>query len=167
MAADKYFTLIAGRDSLVSATQTSAGAANADEIVALDASGRLDSTLMPVGFGADTKIILASEALSAGSYVNIFDNAGTANCRLADNSNDRPAHGFVLTAVLIAANATVYFEGPNSALSGLVAGQRRYLGTAGTNTATPLAVAGLHQFLGVAISATEINTDIDDEVVRV
>jgi hypothetical protein len=42
-----------------------------------------------------------------------------------------------------------------------------YLGTAGNPTHTVPATPGsvIHQFLGIAISATEINTDIEDAIV--
>lgn len=164
MAGNKYRTLVSGQETLKPATIVSTGVSNANEIVALDSTGKLDLSVLPTGIGPDIKVIVATEALSAGDYVNIYDATG-AKCRKADNSNGRPAHGFVLSAVLSSGNATVYFEGANSALSGLTVGARQYLGTSGARTETPIAVAGLHQFLGVAISATEINTDIAEEVV--
>jgi hypothetical protein len=113
-------------------------------------------------------MILASENIGAGKYVNIFDNTGTPNVRLADNSNSREAHGFLLDAVTSGSNATVYFEGTNNDLSGLTSGARQFLGTAGGVTATPPTFAGgatISQLVGTAISATEIDTDIDDIVV--
>lgn len=164
MAASKYLTLISGRDTLKAATTISTGSANDGDIVALDASGRIDPSMMPAGVVADVKVMNSSEALSAGSYVNIYNVAGVQNCRLADKSNDRPAHGFVLASVSSGTNATIYFEGANSALASLTPGARMYLSTAGAATATPT-TTGIHQFLGVAISPTEINTDIDDEIV--
>lgn len=52
---------------------------------ALDASGRLDSSVMPVGIGADTATIQTSEALASGDYVNIHDDvAGAFRVRKAD-----------------------------------------------------------------------------------
>ena len=74
----------------------------------------------------------------------------------------------MLDAVVAAANATVYFEGTNNDLSGLTAGARQFLGTAGGVTATPPTFAGgatISQLVGSAISATEIDTDIDDCIV--
>ena len=120
---------------------------------------------MPVGISPDVKAMVASEGLNAGSYINIYSNAGVQNARLADASNDRPAHGFVKNAFLTGETASIYFEGANDDLAGLTVGARYYLGTAGLATITPRTAAGLHQFLGIAISTTEINTDIDDEIV--
>lgn len=168
MAADKPIQLVSGQLTQVEAKQTSAGAGDSGRIVALDSTGRIDSTMMPVGVVADVKSILASEAIGAGKYVNIYNNAGTANIRLADNSNGRVAHGFLLTGVASGASGTVYFEGANTGLSALTPGARQYLATAGGVTATAPTFAGsatISQFLGIAISATEINTDIDDPVV--
>lgn len=166
--AQKPLQLVTGKITQVEATVVSAGAADAGKIPALDSSGHFDPTLMPVGVGADVKIVLASENIGAGKYVNIYDNAGTANVRLADNSNSREAHGYLKDAVISAANATVYFEGANDDLSGLVSGSRYFLGTAGGATVTPPTFAGgatISQLVGTAISSTEINTDIDDIVV--
>lgn len=165
--ADRYKTLSAGKDLMVEATTASTGVGEAGDIVALDASGKLDPSLLPVGVGADVKIAPASENLSAGDYVNFFDaGGGVVNVRLADNSNGREAHGFVLDAVTAPANATVYFEGSNTAAAAGLPGQRAYLGTAGGVITTPLDpavdVGDIHQLLGTYVDTTEINTDIDD-----
>ena len=168
MAAKKFLRLVNGIVSEIIATVTSAGAGNAGDIPALDPNGKLDVSLLPVGVGPDVKIILASENIGAGKYVNIYDNAGTANIRLADNSNSRQAHGFLKDAVTSGSSGTVYFESANDDLSGLTAGQRQYLATAGGVTITPPTVAGgaqISQLVGIAISATEINTDIEDEII--
>ena len=164
--AQKPIQLVSGKLTEVEATVVSAGAGDAGELVALDSSGKLDLSVLPTGIGPDVASIVTSENLSAGDYVNIYDNAGTPTARLADNSNNRPAMGFVLSAVTSPAAASVYFEGGNSALSGLTVGARYYLGTTGNATATPpVSPAIFSQFLGIAVSATTINTDIDDEVV--
>jgi hypothetical protein len=166
--ADKPIQLVGGKLTEVEGTVVSSGAGDAGNIPALDSNGRLDVTVMPIGFGAGTKSILASENIGAGKYVNIWDNAGTPNVRLADNSNSREAHGFVKDAVTSGNNATVYFEGTNDDLSGLTIGSRQFLATAGGVTATPPTSGGgaqISQLVGTAISATEIDTDIDDCVV--
>lgn len=166
--AHKPLQLVNGKITQVEATVISAGAADAGEVVALDSNGLLDVSVMPVGVGPNVKVILASENIGAGKYVNIYDNTGTPNVRLADNSNSREAHGFLLDAVTSGNNATVYFEGTNNDLSGLTSGARQFLGTAGGVTATPPTFAGgatISQLVGTAISATEIDTDIDDIVV--
>ena len=167
--ADKYQGLISGRETMVEGQVTSAGAAQAGKIVALDAGGKLDLTLLPSGVGPLVILVVASEALAAGKYVNIWDNLGTANVRLADSTNDRPAHGFVKDAFASLATATVYLRtGVNDDLSGLTPGGRVYLDAAGGVQQTPPSIAGgdvIHQFLGVAQSATVQVVDIEDEIV--
>ncbi len=162
--ANKYIALVSGELTNTEATVVSAGAGDAGEIVALDSTGKIDVSVLPVGVGPDVKILATSENLAAGDYVNIYDASGTPTARLADASNDRPAHGFVKASTTSPANATVYFEGPNDDLSGLTVGARIYLDTVGGVTETPR-TTGLHQFLGYAVAATEVNTDIDDHIV--
>jgi hypothetical protein len=115
--------------------------------------------MMPVGIGADTAAITASEALAAGDFVNIWDNTG-ARARKADASTaGKEAHGFVLATVSSGAVATVYFEGTNTQVTGQTPGMV-YLSasTAGRATTTPPSAAGnIVQSLGFATSATAIN----------
>lgn len=163
--ADRYMHLSGGKKVQTEATVVSTGVSEAGDIPALDATGKIDPSLLPTGAGPDTKAVVVSDAsgLTAGDYVNIFDSTGP-KARLADNSNGRPAHGFVLSAFADAATALIYFEGPNTALTGLTVGARQYLGTAGGTTETPVAVTSgdIHQYLGTAMDTTEINTDIED-----
>jgi hypothetical protein len=164
--ADKYRTLDAGREKMVEATVVSTGVSEAGDIVALGTNGKLDESVLPAGIGADVKVILATENITAGRYVNIYNNAGTPNCRLADSTNDRPAHGFVKDAVTSGNNATIYFEGSNDDLSGLTPGARQYLSAAGAATATVPSTPTdtILQLLGIAVDATTINTDIEDSI---
>jgi hypothetical protein len=159
MAQNQFLTYVGNVKQLLTAIASSAGAGDANKIISTDGSGRIDGTLMPVGIGADIQTVLASEALSAGDFVNVFDNAGTPNVRKADADNNRPVNGFVLSAVLSAANATVYRSGSNTALTGLVAGTYYYLGaTAGAVSTSVPALSGnnLVQGLGYAVSTTAI-----------
>lgn len=157
---DKYIYNNAGTLTEKTATVTSAGGANAGQVVALDSGGHLDSTVMPTGVGLDTVSIVASEALSAGNLVNIYNNAGTPNCRKADASAanaGKIAHGFVLAAVSSGANATIYLGGQNTQLSALTAGDV-FLSTAGGVSVTAPSTSGYTvQRVGVAISATAVD----------
>lgn len=144
--------------TITNGTTTSAGAGDADKLVALDASGRIDSTMMPVGIGADTKSITTSEALAAGDLVNIHNSSG-AKARKADATTaGKEAHGFVLSAYGSAVAATVYFEGTNTAVTGLTPGVQFLAVTAGLSDETPPSAAGnVVQRVGLAVSATELN----------
>jgi len=156
MSANKYVELSAGQLAEKVATVTSAGAGNKDEIVALDATGRLDLSVMPIGIGPDTAMVEASEDLVAGNFVNIHDSTG-AKVRKADCTNGRRAHGFVLAGVTAGDSALVYFEGVVTGKSGLTPGATLYLDAAGVETATaPVTVGHIVQEIGAAASATTI-----------
>lgn len=152
--------------TIVNAKATSAGAGDAGKVVQLDGAGRIDATMMPVGIGADTAIIQASENLAAGDFVNVHNSAG-ARVRKADATTaGKEAHGFVLSAVSSAANATVYFEGTNTAVTGQTPGGVFLATTAGGATGTaPSASGNVVQKLGVAISATAINFERGEPIV--
>ncbi len=155
--ANKYLTidLTTGKKVLTEATTVSTGTAEAGKIVALDSTGKLDSTLLPTGIGAETIAVVASEDLSAGDLVNIYDNAGTPNVRKADAASGFPADGFVLTATLTGGTATVYTDGINNQLASLTVVGTCYLGAAGAVTQT-VPTTGLYQVVGKAVSATEM-----------
>jgi hypothetical protein len=159
MAGNKYIAMIAGLLTEVAASQTSAGAGDAGKIPALDAAGKLDTTFMPTGVGADTASITTSEALAAGDLVNIHNSTG-AKARKADASvSGKEAHGFVLSAAGSGASATVYFEGTNTQVTGLTPGvQFLSAATPGLATGTAPTTAGnVVQRVGFATSATALN----------
>ena len=166
MAAKSFLRLVAGKVKAIQATVVSTGAANDGDIVALDGTGKIDVSILPVGVGPDVELVVCSEDLGAGDYINVFDDNGTRKVRLADNTNGRDAHGFVKSAFTTGESAVVYFEGPNNNLSGLTIGSRMYLGTAGGVISAPLApitdAGKIHQFLGYAVNSDTVNTDIDD-----
>jgi hypothetical protein len=156
---DKYLFQNGGVITEKSALASSAGAGDAGKIPALDPTGRLDSTMMPVGIGAEVDVIAASENLAAGDFVNIYANSGV-KCRKADATiSGKEAHGFVLSAVTSGQNATVYrISQSNTQLTGMTPGARQFLATtAGGRTETaPNASGNVVQILGVAKSATEL-----------
>lgn len=166
--AEKYLRQNSGVLTEVEGTVTSAGASDAGKIPALDAAGKLDDTLMPVGIGTETDEITATEALSAGNFVNIYDSTG-AKCRKADATTaGKEANGFVLDAVAQDALATVYrISQTNNQLTGLTPGKKQYLATtAGGRTETPPSSSGnVVQLLGIAKSATEMIFAPNDPIV--
>ncbi|HYC27609.1 MAG TPA: hypothetical protein VEB42_02320 [Chitinophagaceae bacterium] len=170
MAAKKFLRYVNGVLNEVFGIQVSAGAGNAGDIVALDDQGRIDSSMMPIGYGSETKSIVASEALAAGDFVNIYDNAGTPTVRKADASGGfaKRAMGFVIGAVANGANATVYYGNLNNQKSALTPGARQYLSatTPGATSDTPPSTAGhIVQVLGNAVAATEILVEIQEPIV--
>lgn len=169
MAAKKYIKLANGRLQEEAGTATSAGAADEGKLVALDANGLIDTSMMPVGIGADTALVEASENLASGDFVNLWDDAGTIKARKADaTAAGKEADGFVLSAVTAGNDASVYFEGKNNALTGLTLGARYYLSAAsagGATTTPPTGTGKVVQYVGRAINATTIAYEGTDGVI--
>lgn len=142
------------------------GSGKANKIPALDASGRLDTTMMPTGIGAETSAIEAFGALAAGDFVNVFNDSGTAKVRKADASSGvAPAHGFVLQAVTTGATATVYWSGLNNQVTGLTPGTQYLSTTAGASSHTaPSSSGNVVQKLGFAVSATLVSVYPQDPI---
>lgn len=191
MPVPRFLANIAGRIKMVAAVATSAGAGDADKLPATNASGVLDPTLlnaattgvskvvmtlgtglldpsiMPTGIGADTSSIVASEALAAGNLINIWDDLGVAKARKADAAVEgKEAHGFVLSAVALAATALVYHEGKITGLTGLTPGALHFLSAvAGATTATAPSTAGnVVQQVGVALNATTLGFEAQQPI---
>ncbi|MDP2786259.1 MAG: hypothetical protein Q8O38_16950 [Sulfurimicrobium sp.] len=167
MAGNKYLKNNAGTPTEEASLQASAGAGDAGKIVALDAAGKIDNSMMPTGIGADTASIVTSENLAAGDLVNVYNVAGTATARKADATTaGKEAHGFVLAAVTSPAAATVYFEGSNTAVTGLTPGVQFLATTAGGATVTcPAAAGNVAQKVGIATSATNLNFEAQQHIV--
>lgn len=71
--------------SVVNAKSGNSGASDAGSVVSRDATGRIAMSDMPVGLGADTAKMQTSEALTAGDWVNLHDGgSGVFRVRKAD-----------------------------------------------------------------------------------
>lgn len=169
MAAKKYFTFLTNRIREVAATIISSGAANDGDLVGLDSTGKLDSSVLPVGIGADTTVLVAFENLAAGDLVNYFDDAGTSKMRKTDATTEgKEADGFVLSAFTAGASAVGYNEGSNTQRTGLTIGARYYLATTpgGVTATAPTGSGNVVQFLGRAISTTTLVFEADQGIIR-
>ncbi len=167
MAAKTFLRVVSGVITEIAGTVTSSGSGDDGKIVALDSSGKLDTSVMPVGIGADTATIQASENLAAGDYVNIWSSSGSFRVRKADaTSSGKEAHGFVLSAVTSGNNATVYFEGSNTGVTGMTPGVIFLHTTAGAGTSTaPSGTGNVVQRIGFATSATVVNFQSQNPIV--
>jgi hypothetical protein len=159
-----YLTQKTGRRQEVLAV-TAGGIANAGGIPALDANGRLTSDMMPSGFGADADTLTASEALSKGAFVNVYD-AGSGSFKVRNavaTGVGYEAHGYVLTDVAANAVASVMFDDNNSSVTAATPGPV-WLSkdVPGGFTSTPPTGAGIiSQRLGVAVAQGVIHTAIE------
>jgi hypothetical protein len=162
MAGNKYISNNAGQLAEIVAAQVSGGVADANKIPALDSTGRLDPSLLPLGVSPDLAVIQATENLAAGDFVNIYDVSGSFRCRKSDASvTGKEACGFVTLAVTSGANASIYFEGTNSFVTGQIAGNVWLSDvTAGRGQNTlPIGAGKIQQRIGIATSATSINCE--------
>lgn len=164
----KYLGLTGGIPKEEAAIDTTSGVGDASKIIKTGSDGKLDSTLLPTGIGAETKAITASEALSAGDLVNIHVSSGTKVRKADATATGKEAHGFVLAAVLSAGTATVYLEGTVTGLSGMTPGAQQFLDTtAGARTETcPSGSGKVAQMVGVAVSATEMSFEPQPAIVQ-
>lgn len=149
----------------VTPDQTSAGASSSGHIPGLNASGKLDISFMPAGVGGDTQTINATESITAGSFVNIYNNAGSLGVRNAVAAdNTKPANGFVLSGYTSSQAALVYLQGLNTlvplgSFTAANVGQKVFLSpttSGGCQTAIPATTGQIAQVLGTveAVGAT-------------
>ncbi|MFP4528514.1 MAG: hypothetical protein ACLFQX_08195 [Candidatus Kapaibacterium sp.] len=148
------------------AISTSSGAADASKIPATNSEGKIDETFFPAGIGSDSISMTASESLSAGDFVNVFNDSGTPKVRKADGSQyAKRAVGFVKQSASIGSPVTVYFEGTNDSVSGLSTGEEYFLSVATPGEAvTPHNASSANhivQLIGRAISTTAISFEPD------
>lgn len=152
--------------TIVNATVSSAGAGSAGKVTALDPSGKLDTSVLPVGVGPDVKVATASETIAAGAFVN-FHNSSGLKVRNADASNGRQAHGYSLLGGASASSVTCYLEGTNTAVSGKTPGATQFLSnvTPGASTETaPVTSGQIIQVIGVALLSTEISFEPESSI---
>lgn len=156
--ADKYLQLANPFPKQVEFNTTSAGAGDAGKGIALNGSGKVDDTMLPDGVGASTMSVEAGENLTAGDWINLYDDSGLKMRKADATDNSKPADGFVLDAVTSGQNGDFYYAGVNDQNSGLTPGTEYFLHTtAGGESATlPGSTGNIRQSVGKAASATEI-----------
>jgi hypothetical protein len=154
----KYMADSAGKLVEIQPITTSAGAGDSSKLVQTDSNGRWDISLMPAGIGAEVSIVPSFENLTAGNFINLFNNGGAVNSRKADaTTNTKNAHGFTLATVTAPASSTIYgISTKNTALSALTIGADYWLATTpgGVTTTAPSATGNYVQELGTTESAT-------------
>lgn len=148
-----------GRLGEVNAIASSAGAGDADKIVKLNGSGKIDSTMVEQVDGNDYEIE-ASENLAQGDLVNIFNSSGLKARKADATDNTKPANGFAKEAITSGQTGTIHIG--NGSLTktshGFTVAADLFLATtAGAMTETPPSSAGnLVQLVGKAIDTNTI-----------
>jgi hypothetical protein len=159
-----FFDLVAGRFKQLTAIITSSGAVDANKIIGSNAAGKIDVTFLPDGIGADARTRTASEAINAGSIGHIHTGGTVRNADAT--AEGREARCFVLGAITNGATGEVRFDGTITGLSGLTEGAAYFMSeTPGQITDTPVSGAGkVHQYVGFALSATELSFEPGEPV---
>lgn len=165
--ADKYLKLgSSGFPQEQEAVTSSTGAGDSGKIVALDSNGQIDPSMLGT---TESITMTASESLSAGDFVNFWDDSGTIKMRKATNTGiATQADGYVKSGVTSGASGTVYRDcGLLTGLSGLTVGARYFLGTSGAITTTlPTGSGSIVQYLGKAQTTSALFVDIEDPIIR-
>lgn len=165
----KYFDWITGKATLVLPVTTSAGAGDATKMAQLDSNGKWDQSLMPAGLTPDQKTANANGAISARDLCYV-EAAGTI-ARASAASGGFESIGWATAAALSGAPVTIQMEGIIAGLSGLTPGSAYYLSdvTPGALMIAPgptTSLTGkLGQFIGTALSATELTFEPERAVV--
>lgn len=164
MPGDKYLFNNAGTATEKAAVQSSGGAGDAGKIPALNAQGKIDSTMLDQ---TPARTMTASENITGPAIINVHNSSGS-KVRKADNSGiATAADGYAQSSISSGASGSVTLgEGVVSGFVGLTEGAVYFLGTAGGVTATPPTSAGnIVQRIGKAVSTTEIAFDRSDPIV--
>lgn len=107
---------------------------------------------------ANSAVVTASENLSTGDLVNVYDSGGLLRMRRASAATDgKECNGFVLASVLSEQAGTVYFAGRNDQQAGLTPG-RAFLGVVDgrAQSTAPTGAGEVVQPVGYALSATTL-----------
>ena len=168
MAAKKYVELGASGLQEKAATDSSAGAGNAGDLVALDSAGKLALNMLPTGVGPSTKSMLASENMTAPCLVNVWNDGGSFKIRYADAATNKPANGFLLASVTSGASGNVYFEGEITGMSSITPAKYWLSATVpgGVQTTIPTTTGHIAQYIGTGLSATSLDFEAGEPITR-
>jgi hypothetical protein len=109
--------------------------------------------------GEEPTKFLATSTLSGGRFVYLAE--GYAS--YADAPTSAPAMGYIKHAVVQGATVDVYRQGTLTGLVGLIPETDYYLGESGQFTPDP-EVSGIIQYIGRALSDTELLVEIDSPI---
>lgn len=169
MSAKTFLALDSGKKVLRKGLVTSNGSSNDGDVVSLDTDGRLNPTVMPVGLMSAVILAKTSENVHSGDFVNLYESGNEFIVRKARADFEVPAHGFVLEAFNQGQIAEVWCETKNHQLVNVLQGGRYYLSATNPGKATLIpaqqAEGAISQYLGVGISTTKIDLELDDFII--
>lgn len=166
MAGNKY-TTFDDTDQItkeIASNNSSSGPGDANKIVSLNAAGEIDSTMIP---SLEVLNLPTSETLAAGDYIYINGSGEATLASAASGGN--AAIGYVKVAAVHPTTVDVYFDGLNTALSGLTVGDQYFLSDTTPGGITDTAPVGSNKIiesLGWAINATTIQTNFTAPIKR-
>jgi hypothetical protein len=155
MAAGKYIDVVAGILTQKVSVESSVGAPDEGKLVALNASGQIDSSMLD---GAYTANVTAGNTVALGDMCYLAA-AGTISTSLA-TAIGTIAQGYATEAGTAGTPATIVFGGENTNVAGLTPGVEYYLDatTPGAITPTPPATpTNIIQPVGFAVTATRLH----------
>lgn len=103
----------------------------------------------------DYKFIITYQNVTAGQFVNVFNDNGVSKIRPADNNSGYQAHGYILVNCNIGDVVQVFFEGNNGLVSGAITGAV-WLGANGSFAHTR-GNGTIVQKIGIATATNNIN----------
>lgn len=165
MAANKYISIVGDHEQEVLPAVVSAGAPDANKIVALDSTGHLDASVLPSGITPDQKAGTSNGTITAKDICYI-ETAGTITRASAAAGTPHAGLGWALTSVATGQPIVIQLQGIIAGLSALTPGARYFLSnvTPGgiiIGSSAPAATGELWQYIGTALSATELQFEPD------
>jgi len=167
-----YLSLNAGQRAANKFKATSAGAADADSLITLDATGKIDASFYEapaLQLGIHQIELKAQVTIPAGSLVHMFYyTSGYAKLHLADSSTGKECHGvsdFDL-GQKTGNQDVIISNAPIVQCANIPVGAKLFLGVAGALTATAPTTAGhIVQQIGWWIGGDKIRLDIQPSTV--
>lgn len=152
--------------NMLNTTTTGGTGDDSGKIGLLDAAGKWPTAMIPGSADANTAVLTAKDALPFAGLFVYFDETAGGVMKAVNTDPTKRAFGYALTTAGYDSPITIYFEGKNTALTGLVPGKKYYLGADGSVTATPPTASGsVVQFLGIAINATTLVFEPNEGIV--
>lgn len=163
----KFLALLTGRVSEVQPIVTSAGAGDASKMIQTDSNGLIDPSLMPSGITPDQKSGTSNGSITAKDLC-FVETAGTIARATAAAGTPQPTIGYALTSVATGQPIVIQLEGKISGLTGLTPGARYFLSDVTPGglliAPGPTGAGKISQFVGTALSATELNFEPDQAI---